>query len=65
MGALERENVGRLLDDADQRAVTPCVAADLACLLLGPVAAGGAEADAFLRFLERPGELERLLLRRA
>ena len=61
--ALEREEVDRLLDDADDRVVAPRVEADRAELLLGEVAALAAEADALLHVLDRVGERQRLLLR--
>ncbi len=62
---LQGHDVGGLLDDADDRPVAPSVAADLAGLVLGPVAALVAEAHALLRLLERAGERERLVRRRA
>ena len=61
---LERDEVGGLLDDADDRVVAAGVEADAAELLLGQVAALAAEADALLRLADRLGERERLLLRR-
>ena len=61
-GPLERDEVDGLLDDADRRAVAPCVEADRAELVLGEVAAIAAEADALLDLLDRAGERERLLL---
>jgi hypothetical protein len=60
---LEREEVGRLLDDADQRVVAACVLADRAELGLRQVAALGAEAHALLHVLDRARERERLVLR--
>ena len=48
---LERDDVDRLLDDADQRVVAPRVGADAAELLLGEVAALAAEAHALLHLL--------------
>src|SRR5581483_9901423 len=60
---LERHDVDRLLDDADEGVVAPLVEADAAELLLGQVAALAAEADALLDLLERRRERERLLLR--
>ena len=53
VGALHREHVGRLLDDADERLVAPRVEADDAELLLGQVPALAAEADALLRLADR------------
>ena len=63
--ALERDQVDRLLDDADDRVVAPRVEADRADLLLGEVAALAAEADALLHLVIAVGERERLLLRHA
>ena len=63
MRPLERDDVDRLLDDADDGAVAACVGADRAELLLGEVAALAAEADALLHLLDRARERERLLLR--
>ena len=62
MGALERRQVDRLLDDADQGVVAPSVEADPAHLVLGQVAALAAEADALLHLPDRVGERERLVL---
>ena len=62
-GALDREQVDRLLDDADDRAVAARVEADRADLLLGEVPALAAEAHALLHLLDRVGERERLRLR--
>ena len=59
--ALERDDVDRLLDDADRRVVAARVEADRAGLLLGQVPALAAEADALLHLGERRGERERLL----
>src|ERR671930_2350332 len=59
--ALERDQVGRLLDDADDRVVAARVAADLAGLLLRQVPALAAEADALLHLLDRRREGERLV----
>ena len=58
---LERDDVHRLLDDADQCVVAPLVEADAAELLLGQVPALTAEADALLHLLERRRERERLI----
>ena len=60
-GALDRDDVDRLLDDADDGAVAPRVRADLAELLLGQVPALAAEAHARLDVLDRASELERVL----
>jgi hypothetical protein len=62
---LQREDVGGLLDHADHGTVAAGVAADLADLLLRPVAAVRTEADTLFGLLQRAGELERLVLRRA
>ena len=59
---LERDDVDRLLDDADRGAVAPRVEADCAQLLLGEVAALAAETDALLHLFDRPGERKGLLL---
>ena len=61
--ALERDDVDRLLDDADRRVVAARVEADRAGLLLGQVPALAAEADALLHLGERRRERERLLRR--
>jgi hypothetical protein len=53
---LERDEVGRLLHDADERAIPPLVATDLAALLLGQIPAFGAEADAVLHVADRVRE---------
>src|SRR4029450_7008351 len=45
--------------------VAPGVTADLTGLFLGPVPAVDAEPHALLRLLERRGELQRLVARRA
>ena len=60
---LERDDVDRLLDDADRRVVAARVEADPAGLVLGQVAALAAEADALLHLHERARERERLLRR--
>src|SRR5437764_12444326 len=62
-GSLERDQVDRLFDDADRRAVATRVEADRAELLLGEVAAFTAEADALLDLVDRVGERLRLGLR--
>ena len=48
MGALDRHDVGRLLDDADQARVAARVVADPAVRALGEVEADLAQADALL-----------------
>ena len=58
MRTLERHDVDRLLDHADQRAVAPRVRAHFAKLLLGEVAAFATEAYAGLHVLDRMCELE-------
>ena len=63
--ALDREQVGRLLDDADDRAVATRVEADRAHLVLGQVPALTAEADALLDLLDRVRERDRLVRVRA
>ena len=63
VGALERDDVDGLLDDADRRVVAPRVEADRARLVLGQVPALAAEAHALLDLLERRSEGERLLAR--
>jgi hypothetical protein len=65
MRPLEREEIDRLLDDADERAVAARVLADGAELLLGQVAALTAEPDPLLYLADCVGERERLLLRHA
>src|SRR5215208_6198219 len=64
-GALERDQVGRLLDDADDAAIPSRVAADVANLLLGQVAALPTEPDALLDLLDRERERLRFVLRHA
>ncbi len=59
--ALERDDVDRLLDDADRRVVSACVEADRTRLLLGQVAALAAEAHPLLDLGERGSERERFL----
>ena len=59
---LERDDVDRLLDDADDGAVAARVEADRADLVLGQVAALAAEADALLDLLDRRGERQRVRL---
>ena len=60
VGALDRDHVGGLLDDADQRAVAPRVLADLAARALGEVEADLAEADLLLHLADRVGERRRV-----
>src|SRR5439155_2855783 len=60
--SLEREQVGRLLDDADHGVVAARVEADRADLLLRQVPALAAEANALLDLDDRGGERERLVL---
>jgi len=64
VGSLDRDEIDRLLDDADDRAVAPRVLADRAELLLGQVPALLAEANALLHLLHRGRERKRLVLRR-
>ena len=64
-GPLHRDQVGGLLDHADQRVVAADVEADRAHLVLGQVAALAAEADALLDLHDRGRERECLLLGRA
>jgi len=59
--ALDRDDVARVLDDADERAVPARVGADLAARALGQVEADFAETDAFLDLADRVGERERVL----
>ena len=56
VGALDRDHVGGLLDDADQRAVAARVLADLAARSLGEVEADLAEPDLLLDLADRVGE---------
>ena len=63
--ALDRDQVGRLLDDADDGVVAARVAADLARLLLGQVPALAAEANALLDLGDRRGERGGLVRRDA
>jgi predicted enzyme related to lactoylglutathione lyase len=60
--SLDRDQVDRLLDDADQRVVAAGVETDRTALLLGEVPALVAEADALLHVLDRGGERECLVL---
>src|SRR5918995_4753992 len=59
--ALHRDEVDRLLDDADERVIAACVPADRADLVLGQVPALLAEAHSLLDVLDRRGERERLV----
>src|SRR2546421_2428474 len=61
--ALQRDQVDRLLDDADDRVVAPRIDADRAQLLLGQVPALAAEAHAFLHLLDRSRKGQRLVRR--
>ena len=61
-GPLDRDHVGRLLHDADQRPVAALVLADPAPRSLGEVEADLAQADALLHLADRVGEAERLLV---
>jgi hypothetical protein len=54
----DREQVDRLLDDADDGVIPPGVAADRADRVFGEVAALVAEADASFDFLDRGRESE-------
>jgi hypothetical protein len=54
--ALDRDDVARLLDDADDRRVAPLVLADAAALLVGQVEAHLAQADALLDLADRVGQ---------
>ena len=58
--ALDRDHVGGLLDDADQRRVAALVLADPALLALGEVEADLAQPDLLLDLANRVGEAERL-----
>ena len=60
---LDRDQVDRLLDNADHRVVAAGVTADRADLVLRQVAAFVAEANAFLDLLDRGRQRERLVLR--
>jgi hypothetical protein len=61
---LDRDQVDRLLDHADDRPVAARVLADRAELLLGEVPALLAEADALLNVLHRRGKSQSFVLRR-
>src|SRR5919201_2753935 len=58
---LDRDEVDRLLHDADERVVTTGVATDPAHLVLRQVSALLAEPDSLLHVLDRRGERERLV----
>ncbi len=62
MRALHRDDVPRLLDDADEREVTPLVQADRAAGLVGEVEADLAETHLRLHLADRVGQAERVLL---
>jgi hypothetical protein len=62
-GALDGQEVDRLLDDTDHGVVPAGVATDRADVLLRQVAALHAEADTLLDVFDRGGEGERLVLR--
>ena len=64
-GALDRPQIGDVLDDAEQCRVAPGVAADGAGILRREVAADGAEPHIALEGEERPGKLARVLGRRS
>jgi len=59
---LDRDEIDRLLDDADQRVVAARVAADGTSVLLGQISAFVAEANSLLHSLDGSGQGERLLL---
>src|SRR5947207_1914774 len=59
---LDRDQVGRLLDDADDGVVAARVAADLAGLLLGQISALAAEANALLHLGDRGRQRAGLVL---
>ena len=56
VGPLDRDHVGRLLDDTDQRGVTAVVVADPAAGALGEVEADLAEANPVLDLADRVGQ---------
>src|SRR3954453_23977024 len=64
VGALDRDHVGRLLDDADHRPVAVVVGADPAERPLDEVEALLAEADLLLHFADRVAEGEGLFVGR-
>jgi len=64
-GALDRDHVARLLDNADRGRLAALVLADAAGRLRGEVEADLTVADRRLDLANRVGKRERLLLRRA
>ena len=56
VGALHRDHVAGLLDDADHLVLAPCVLADPAARLVGEVEADLAQADPLLDLDDRRGE---------
>jgi hypothetical protein len=60
--ALDRDDVRRLLDDADEARVTPLVGADAAARAVGQVEADLAQADPRLDLLDRLRQRQRVLL---
>src|SRR6185437_2572168 len=63
--ALDRANVTRFFDDANERAVSPLVAADVARIVLGEVGAHRAPVHTIGEPAQRVGELAALLRRLA
>src|SRR4029078_5665103 len=63
--ALDRDDVARLLDDADHGPVAPLVEAELAELALGEVEAAPAPGDLLLRLDDRSRAPARVLRRDA
>ena len=61
-GALDRDHVRGLLDDADQRGVAACVLADPAAWAFGEVGADLAQAHPLPHLADRVGQAECLLL---
>ena len=64
VGALHRDHVGGLLDDADHRGVATGVLADAAAWFVGEVEADLAQADLLLDLLDRLGQAPRRPRRR-
>ena len=62
VGALDRDHVGGLLDDADQGRVAAGVVADLAPRPLREVEADLAEADLLAHLADRVGEADRVVV---
>ena len=62
LGLLDRDDVARLLHDADERGVTALVETQAAQLALGDVVAARAERDAVLHLVDGMGEPLRVLL---